>query len=159
MHSAHWIFLPWGVSLGAQKVENLPAIQGPQVQSLGPEDPLEKEMATHSSILAWRIPRTEEPGGLQSMRLQRVRHDWDSPIRFTKSYQKQIQILPGEKPPLYKLPGYPGLKSTNVSLQSKINKFGGKITLKEADRSNLKSLSSQLLVSLRLLERNLSLFW
>ena len=47
----------------------------PWVQSLGQEDPLEKEMATHSSILAWRIPGTEEPGGLQSMGPQRVRHD------------------------------------------------------------------------------------
>jgi len=46
------------------------------VWSLGHEDPLEKEMATHSSILAWRIPWTEEPGGLQSIGLQRVRHDW-----------------------------------------------------------------------------------
>ena len=46
------------------------------VWSLGQEDPLEKEMATHSSILAWRIPWTEKPGGLQSMGLQRVRHDW-----------------------------------------------------------------------------------
>ena len=46
-----------------------------QVQSLGWEDPLEEGMATHSSILAWRIPRTEEPGGLWSMDLQRVRHD------------------------------------------------------------------------------------
>ena len=46
-----------------------------QVQSLGQEDPLEKEMATHYSTLAWRIPWTEEPGGLQSMGLQRVRHD------------------------------------------------------------------------------------
>ena len=46
-----------------------------QVQSLGHEDPLEKEMATHSSILAWKIPWTEEPGGLQSMGLQRVGHD------------------------------------------------------------------------------------
>ena len=45
-----------------------------QIQSLGLEDPLEEEMATHSSILAWRIPWTEEPGGLQSMGLQRVRH-------------------------------------------------------------------------------------
>ena len=52
-----------------------PAIQETQVQSLGWEDPLEKGMATHSSILAWKIPRTEEPGGLQSMVLQRVRHD------------------------------------------------------------------------------------
>ena len=48
-------------------VKNLPAVQETQVQSLGREDPLEKGMATHSSILAWRIPWTEEPGGLQSM--------------------------------------------------------------------------------------------
>ena len=47
-------------------VKNLPAVQETQVQSLGPEDPLEKEMAIHSSIFAWRIPWTEEPGGLQS---------------------------------------------------------------------------------------------
>ena len=47
-------------------VKNLPAIQETRVPSLGPEDPLEKEMATHSGILAWRIPQTEEPGGLQS---------------------------------------------------------------------------------------------
>ena len=53
--------------LGGQMVKNLPAMQETQVQSLGQEDPLEKGMATHSSILAWRIPWTEEPGGLQSM--------------------------------------------------------------------------------------------
>ena len=47
-----------------------------QVRSLGQEDPLEKEMATHSGILAWETPWTEEPGGLQFTRLQRVRHDW-----------------------------------------------------------------------------------
>ena len=52
----------------AQMVKNLPAMQETQVQSLGQEDPLEKGMATRSSILAWRIPRTEEPGGLQSMK-------------------------------------------------------------------------------------------
>ena len=51
----------------AQMVKNMPAMQETQVQSLGQEDPLEKEMATHSSILAWRIPRSEEPGRLQSM--------------------------------------------------------------------------------------------
>ena len=56
-------------------VNNLPAMQETRVQSLGQEDPLEKGMATHSSIPAWRIPRTEEPGRLQSMGLQRVRHD------------------------------------------------------------------------------------
>ena len=54
----------------AQMVKNLPAIEEIQVQSLGQEDPLEKGMATHSSILAWRIPRTEEPGRLQSMGLK-----------------------------------------------------------------------------------------
>ena len=56
-------------------VKNLPAVQETWVRSLGGEDPLEKGMANHSSILAWRIPQTEEPGGLQSMGLQRVRHD------------------------------------------------------------------------------------
>ena len=53
-------------------VKNLPAMQETLVQSLGQEDPLEKEMATHFSILAWRMPWTEEPGGLQSIGLQRV---------------------------------------------------------------------------------------
>ena len=62
----------------AQMAENLPAlqIQETHVRSLGWEDPLKEEMATHSSILAWRIPWTEKPGGLQSMRSQRVGHDW-----------------------------------------------------------------------------------
>ena len=60
----------------AQKVKNLHTIQETGVQSLGWEDLLEKEMATHSSILAWRIPRAEEPGRLQFVGLQRVRHDW-----------------------------------------------------------------------------------
>ena len=55
------------VSLVAQMVKNLPAMLETRVQSLGQEDPLEKELATHSSILAWRIPWTEEPGRLQSM--------------------------------------------------------------------------------------------
>jgi len=59
-------------SLVAQLVKNLPAMQETRVHILGQEDPLAKEMATHSSILAWRIPRTEEPGGLQSMRSQEL---------------------------------------------------------------------------------------
>ena len=54
-------------SLIAQSVKNVPAMQGTWAQFLGRKDPLEKEMAIHSSILAWKIPRTEEPGGLQSM--------------------------------------------------------------------------------------------
>ena len=62
-------------SLVAQTVKNLPAMQETQVQSLGREDPLEKEMATHSSILASRIPWTVEPGRLQSLGLQRVEHN------------------------------------------------------------------------------------
>ena len=60
----------------AQTVKNLLAMQETGIQSLGWEDPLEEGMATHSSILAWRIPWTEEPGGLQSTGSQGVRHDW-----------------------------------------------------------------------------------
>ena len=59
-------------SLVAQSVKNLPAVQETRVRSLGWEDPLEKAMATHSSILAWKNSWTEEPGGLQSMGSQRV---------------------------------------------------------------------------------------
>ena len=62
-------------SLVAQLVKNLPAVQKTRVRSLGWEDPLEKEMATHSSILAWKISWTEEPGGSQSMGSQRVGHN------------------------------------------------------------------------------------
>ena len=63
------------LSLVAQMVKNPPAIQETRVQSLGREDPLEEEMATHSSILAWELPWTEESGGLQSMGSQRIGHD------------------------------------------------------------------------------------
>ena len=59
----------------AQRVKHLPAMWETWVPSLGGEDPLEKEMATHSGVLAWENPWTEEPGGLQSMGSQRVRHD------------------------------------------------------------------------------------
>ena len=62
-------------SLVAQRLKRLPAMRETWVRSLGQEDPLEKEMATHPSIRAWRIPWTEEPGGLQSMGSQRVGHD------------------------------------------------------------------------------------
>ena len=64
-----------GASLVAQSVKNLPAVQETRVLSLGWEDPLEKEMATHSGILAWKISWREEPGGLQSMGSQGVRHN------------------------------------------------------------------------------------
>ena len=76
----NFIPLLWGgrdscTSLVAQTVKNLPAMPETQVQSLGWKEPLKEEMATHSSIFAWEIPWTEEPGGLQSMRLQRIGHD------------------------------------------------------------------------------------
>ena len=67
-------------SLVAEMVKNLPAMQATQVWSLGREDPLQKEIATHSSILVWEIPWTEKFGGIQSMGLQRVRHDWATNI-------------------------------------------------------------------------------
>ena len=66
---------PKKASLVAQTVKSLPAMQETWVQSLDQEDPLDKGMATHSSILAWRIPWTEEPIGLQSVGSQRVRHN------------------------------------------------------------------------------------
>ena len=72
-----------GVSLVAQRLKHLSAMQDTQVRSLGREDPLEKETATHSSILAWRIPWREEPGRLQSMGSQRVGHDWATSLHFT----------------------------------------------------------------------------
>ena len=70
IHKAVW------ASLAAQWQKNPPAMQEMWVWSLSQEDSLEEEMATHSSILAWRIPWTEEPGGLQSVGLKRVGHDW-----------------------------------------------------------------------------------
>ena len=60
---------------GSSVVKNLPAMQETQFQSLGREDPLEKGMATHSSVLAWKILWTQEPGGLQSMESQRIEHN------------------------------------------------------------------------------------
>ena len=63
-------------SLLAQMVKNPPAMQETWVRSLGWEDPLEEGLATHSSVLAWRIPWTEEPGRMQSVGSHRVRHDW-----------------------------------------------------------------------------------
>ena len=68
------LYYPWS-SLVAQTVKRLPTMRETLVQSLGQEDLLEKEMAIHSYILAWRIPWTEEPGGLQSMGSQSVGHD------------------------------------------------------------------------------------
>ena len=77
-----FIYQYTGASLVAQTVKNLPAMRETQVQSLGCEDPLEKEMATHSSTLAWKIPWTEEPGRLQSLQSQRVRQDCVTSLLF-----------------------------------------------------------------------------
>ena len=79
--------LPSSTSLVAQMLKRLPTMRETWVQSLGREDLLEKEMATHSSILAWKIPWTEEPGRLQSMGSQRVGHDW------TTSLLREVRIL------------------------------------------------------------------
>ena len=68
----------------AQMVKHLRTMWEAQAGSLAWEDPLEKEMATHSSTLAWKIPWTKEPGGLQSMGLQRVRHDRATSLSFTE---------------------------------------------------------------------------
>ena len=74
--------------------KNLPAMQETWVQFLGQEDPMEKGMVTHSSILDWRIPWTEEPGGLQSMGSQRVRHDWVTDTHaHWHYYREQIKVL------------------------------------------------------------------
>ena len=80
---------------------NLPAMQKTQIQSLGQEDPLEKGMATHSSILDWRIPWAEEPGGLHSMGSQKVGHAWVINTHTHKGIQKSLvpeKINPNNKP-------------------------------------------------------------
>ena len=82
----------------AQWVKNPPAMQETQeiqVQSLGWEDPLEEEMATHASILAWRIPWTGEPGGLQCMGSQRVRHDCTTEHTHTHMCKYSIKCSMG----------------------------------------------------------------
>ena len=83
-----------GASLIAQTVKNLPEMQENHVRSLGREDPVEKEVAIYSSILARRIPRTEEPGKLQSMGSQIVRHDWVTSLSFFLSLQDSGPVLP-----------------------------------------------------------------
>ena len=86
----HW------ASLVALLVKNLPAVQETQVRPLGQEALLEKGMATQSSVLAWRIPWTEEPGRLQSMGSQRVRHDWRTKHMqfFVQSYLNLLSTFP-----------------------------------------------------------------
>ena len=83
--------IKYEASLVVQTVKNLPAMQEIQVWSLGQEDPLLKGMANHSSILAWRIPWTKEPGGLQSMESQRVGYDWATNTH-TQSLWKVLEL-------------------------------------------------------------------
>ena len=80
-------------SLVAQMVKNLPAMQETQVQSLGREFPLERGRATHSNILAWRIPWTEEPGDLQSMGWGRLRNEWAANTVFPEFKEKKEKSL------------------------------------------------------------------
>ena len=83
------IGLPWWPS-----AKNLPAMQVMKVWSLGQEDPLEEELVTHSSILPWKIPCTEESGGLQSMGSQRVRYDWIQTYIFKNKLPQGVCVLP-----------------------------------------------------------------
>ena len=87
-----WVTVALGASLVTQMVNNLPAMQKTRVQSLGQEDALEKEMTTHSSILACRIPWTEEPGGLQSVGSQRVWHDWATNTSHTILFKTHFYL-------------------------------------------------------------------
>ena len=79
--ASQWMY---AASIVAQTVKHLPIMQETKVWSLAREDALEKEMATHSSTLAWKIRWTEEPGGLQSMRSQRVGHDWVTSLSLSQ---------------------------------------------------------------------------
>ena len=82
----------YGASQVAQRLKHLPAMRETWVRSLGQEDPLEKEMATHTSILAWKIPWMEEHGGLQSRGSQRVGHDWATSLHLY-IYMTQTKVL------------------------------------------------------------------
>ena len=93
-----YIYIHTHIFSSGSAIKNLPAmqeLQETQVLSLGREDPLEKGMATHSSVLAWRIPCTEEPGGLQSMGSQRVGHDCSNLacMRGIHIFQKVDQLI------------------------------------------------------------------
>ena len=110
MHSKNWKKLTgngnWNINichsyfrgnLMAQTVKHLPTVWETWVQFLGQEDLLEKEMATQSSILAWKIPCTEEPGRLQSMGSQRVRYDWATSLHFSVTLNNLSNINLNDK--------------------------------------------------------------
>ena len=104
--------------------KSLPAVQETRVQSLGWEHPLEKEMAIHSSIPAWKIPRTEEPARLQSMGLQRVRHDWETSLSLFIDNDKleKVQItMTSQTPSSNSLANKTANDKTNVNCQSYSN--------------------------------------
>ena len=93
VNSLSSVLLVQGTSLVAQMVKCLPTMPETWVQSLGQEDLLEKEMATHSSIIAWKIPWMEEPGRLQSMGSQKVRHDWATSHLLVQFHFRQSSDL------------------------------------------------------------------
>ena len=119
-----WLDHEYPFPLVTQMVKNLPAMQETQVWSLDREDPLEKGMTTHSSILAWRIPWTEEPSELQSMGSQRVRHDWVTnpftfhPRSWVQSSNEWDQHWVGQKVSLsFAIRCYEGLEWTSWPTQ------------------------------------------
>ena len=123
LHQIFHLVEVWA-SLVAQRLKHLPAMWETRVQSLGWEDPLEKEMATHSSTLAWRIPWTEEPGRLQSTGSQRVGTQL-SDLTFTFTFplfsaRMSIVIFPVYSTPLYV--AYIGLCSQVLGLRGTIHK-------------------------------------
>ena len=118
--------------------KRLPTMPETRIRSLGQEVPLEKEMVTHSSILAWRIPWTEKPGRVQSMGLQRVGHDWAISLSLSLSlyfYRNQHQIqenlqteVPGGSPKLWNCWGLGSMNQCNRNLRLKSSKFSHFIT-------------------------------
>ena len=135
-----WTLTSWKrwfrASLVAQRLKRLPPMWETQVRSLGWEDPLEKEMVTHYSTLAWRIPWTEKPGRVQSMGLQRVGHDWVISLSLSLYfYRNQHQIqenlqteVPGGSPKLWHCWGLGSMNQCNRNLRLKSSKFSHFIT-------------------------------
>ena len=110
-------------SLVDKRVKCLPVMQETQVWSLGQEDPLEKEMATHSSILAWRIQWTEEPGRLQPTGSQRVGHDWVTSLTFTIGQWVQMKQTSGESSGFFSLCVHVSLCAYSTFLKATLTTF------------------------------------
>ena len=128
-------------SLVAQRLKRLPPTRETRVWSLGREDSLEKEMVTHPSILAWRIPRTEKPGGLQSTGSQRVRHDWATSLHFR--YTDDTTLM-AESEELKSLLMKVKEESENVGLKLNIQKTkimaSGPTTSWQIDRATMETV-------------------